>query len=345
MGHGIFSNAIRGIFLAILIFALLPPGNAVSASAEPACPNDRYSERLSCLMKQVAAAKGKRVTTTLPAPLPIDKEIAGPADWNKFKQNLEGVDLVVSVPTRDQNGQAQVSQETGRGGTVLLILARKEHRLISPDITVSALGPETLKPLRDAGLCDDICNAVSNNTSPSARELIENNLAADIKDSDDGGPPVLWFLVAFGVGLALLGWLLLMARRGSGHSRRPAYATEPTARPERFQPTPTPMHQGRSPEPASPARWESRRIPMPPGPKRTATVRTALHPQGYVELDRCLYRAVWADLVAPPPTLGDDVDVVEGTGKDADILFAFARPSRTRPGAGPGQGPGRRVDH
>ncbi|MFI0444544.1 hypothetical protein [Actinomadura sp. 6N118] len=292
---------------------------------------------MSCL-KQVAAAKGDRVTTTLRAPLRIDKEFADPAGWNQVKQDLEGVDLVVSVPARGQKGQPQV---TGPGGTVLLILARKkEHRLISPDITVSALGPETLKPLRDAGLCDDICDAVSNNTSPSARELIDNDLATDIKNPDDGGPPIFWFLVAFGVVLALLGWLLLMVRRGSGNARRPAYATEPAAHPERFQPTPTPTNQGRTPEPAGPARWESRRIPMPPGPKRTATVRTALHPQGYVELDRCLYRAVWADLVAPPPTLGDDVDVVEGTGKDADILFAFARPSRTRPGASPGRGPG-----
>ncbi|KAB2339758.1 hypothetical protein [Actinomadura rudentiformis] len=322
-------------------------------------------------MRQVAAAKGKRITAPLPAPLAIDKEIADPAAWKEYAQDLKGGDLVVSVPARGQKGegqgrgqgegrgrgQPQVSEETGPGGTVLLILARKENRRISPDITVSALRPETLRPLMEAGLCDDgLCDAVSKNTSPSARDLIKNDLATDIEDSGGGGPRILWFLVAFGVGLALLGWLLLMVRRGSGRARRPAFATEPS---ERLQPRP--MYHGVHPEPAGhagpagPAQWESRRIPMPRGPKRTATVRTALHPQGYVELDRCLYRAVWADLVAPPPTLGDDVDVVEGTGKDADILFAFARPSRTRPGpgagpgsrpgSGPGSGPGRRVDH
>ncbi|MFG2000963.1 hypothetical protein ACGFNU_17630 [Spirillospora sp. NPDC048911] len=354
----------------MLIFALLPPGNAVSASSADDCGGG-YSARLPCLMKQASDAKGKPVTATLTAPLPIDKPISDPNAWREFKQNLKDGNFGVQFPARGkddqappqpgQPGQPGPAAETGAGGTVLLVLARKENRLVSPDITVSALPPDAMKALQDAKLCDRICDAIGKNPRQSGQNLIEAGLATNILDKgpsesqgreDGGGHSTFWFLVAFGVVLALLGWLLLMVRRNSGSARRPAYATgtETTTHQGRLPPA-MPMnpasHLGPAPAPAVPAQWESRRIAMPPGPKRTATVRTALHPQGYVELDQCLYRAVWADRVAPPPALGDNVDVVEGTGQDAEILFAFARPARTRSGPRPGDGPGpgRRIDH
>jgi len=59
------------------------------------------------------------------------------------------------------------------------------------------------------------------------------------------------------------------------------------------------------------------------GPARTATVRTALHPQGYVELDRILYRAVWAEPGRPPPVPGGLVDVTDARERDSDVLYAF----------------------
>ncbi|MFF8196484.1 hypothetical protein ACF05L_37755 [Streptomyces bobili] len=60
---------------------------------------------------------------------------------------------------------------------------------------------------------------------------------------------------------------------------------------------------------------------VPDGPVRPATVRTSLHPQGYVELDGWLYRASWAEpcLVAPDP--GATVDV---TDRRPGLLLAYA---------------------
>ncbi|WP_460370161.1 hypothetical protein, partial [Actinocorallia lasiicapitis] len=60
---------------------------------------------------------------------------------------------------------------------------------------------------------------------------------------------------------------------------------------------------------------------QPEGDRRRATVRTNLHPQGYVELDADLYRAAWADPDTPPPGEGRPVDVVQDPG--ADVLLAY----------------------
>jgi hypothetical protein len=59
------------------------------------------------------------------------------------------------------------------------------------------------------------------------------------------------------------------------------------------------------------------------GPSRTAVVRTELHPQGYVEFDRVLYRAVWAEPDRPPPAPGGLVDVTEPRDPDSGVLHAF----------------------
>ncbi|MGD1219494.1 hypothetical protein AB9Q10_13860 [Streptomyces krungchingensis] len=66
-----------------------------------------------------------------------------------------------------------------------------------------------------------------------------------------------------------------------------------------------------------------RRVGNVPGPARSAVVRTELHPQGYVEIDRVLYRAVWAEPGRPPPAPGGLVDVTDARERDSDVLYAF----------------------
>ncbi|MEV8036469.1 hypothetical protein [Streptomyces sp. NPDC086182] len=70
-------------------------------------------------------------------------------------------------------------------------------------------------------------------------------------------------------------------------------------------------------------RSHGRRVGNVPGPARPAVVRTELHPQGYVEIDHVLYRAVWAEPGRPPPAPGGLVDVTEAGERDSDVLYAF----------------------
>ncbi|MFF0033944.1 hypothetical protein ACFYS7_38575 [Streptomyces avermitilis] len=94
--------------------------------------------------------------------------------------------------------------------------------------------------------------------------------------------------------------------------------TAPTAGPPPVRPR-RPPHRTR-PDDHAQARAAAPRA-VPDGPVRPATVRTSLHPQGYVELDGWLYRASWAEphLVAPDP--GATVDV---TDRRPGLLLAYA---------------------
>ncbi len=75
---------------------------------------------------------------------------------------------------------------------------------------------------------------------------------------------------------------------------------------------------------AAPTVRHGRQVSARPTHTRTAVVRTELHPQGYVEVDRVLYRAVWAEAGRPPPTPGGLVDVAEAPEGDSDVpLYAF----------------------
>ncbi|WP_329301431.1 hypothetical protein OG410_26505 [Streptomyces sp. NBC_00659] len=75
---------------------------------------------------------------------------------------------------------------------------------------------------------------------------------------------------------------------------------------------------------ATPApRSHGRHVGNVPGPARPAVVRTELHPQGYVEVEHVLYRAVWAEPGRPPPAPGGLVDVTEAGERDSDVLYAF----------------------
>ena len=57
-------------------------------------------------------------------------------------------------------------------------------------------------------------------------------------------------------------------------------------------------------------------------------VRTALHPQGYVELDHVLYRAVWTEPDRTPPVPGAYVEVTDAHEPDSDVLYAFPPAAR-----------------
>jgi hypothetical protein len=54
-------------------------------------------------------------------------------------------------------------------------------------------------------------------------------------------------------------------------------------------------------------------------------VCTELHPHGYVEIDRCLYRAVWTAPDEPPPAPGLPVTVARAATEatDPEVLLAF----------------------
>ncbi|MGW0846307.1 hypothetical protein ACWD26_40480 [Streptomyces sp. NPDC002787] len=73
----------------------------------------------------------------------------------------------------------------------------------------------------------------------------------------------------------------------------------------------------------APAPRRGRQVGARPAHARTAVVRTELHPQGYVEVDRVLRRAVWAEPGRPPPAPGGLVDVADARERDSDVLYAF----------------------
>ncbi|MEU0436886.1 hypothetical protein ABZ153_35785 [Streptomyces sp. NPDC006290] len=129
----------------------------------------------------------------------------------------------------------------------------------------------------------------------------------------------------------LLGLLLFLIRRSARAvavgtlSRRSLAAPGVGAVPAATAPRP----RTRAPDEATtrlrvtPTRSHGRRVGNVPGPARPAVVRTELHPQGYVEIDHVLYRAVWAEPGRPPPAPGGLVDVTEARERDSDVLYAF----------------------
>lgn len=86
------------------------------------------------------------------------------------------------------------------------------------------------------------------------------------------------------------------------------------------------------PRPKEPPRGPGRAVGPRRGQFRTAVVRTELHPQGYVEVERVLYRAVWADPSQPPPPPGGVIDLTEPHDPDDDVFYAF--PSEQQPATG-----------
>lgn len=293
----------RTLFFTALLFGLLiaviPVGPA-AASGDP-CDKD-FPARLVCWKD--ALDDGVVVTVTLNKPLDLD-------DSQQVRQDLKN--LQVQVPA---------GVHTGQGGTALLILAG--HGLVDPDARIDRLTTRTLKAL---GPCNAVCQELKK-SSLTGRQLIDKDVGIaelgthtfSVGQPRSKGYPLPLLIGLTAVLLLLLLGLLLAVRR----SRAPATATadigpEPAETTTRLRPVPP------APEP-TPAL--GRRVGPRTGPSRTAVVRTALHPQGYVELDHVLYRAVWAEPERTPPVPGAYVEVTDAHEPDSDVLYAFPPAAR-----------------
>ncbi|MFD3836133.1 hypothetical protein ACFWWC_07700 [Streptomyces sp. NPDC058642] len=296
------------IFFGVL-FALLPVLPA--AGTEDKCQGD-FSVRLECWTN-----RDDPVTLTLDRALSLDGNEKSRA---KILDSIEGHTdkLVVQVP-------AGVS--TGEGGTVLLVLADQERRLVDPDAKIDRLKPSTREALKEfctaprKALCDLVAqkeqkeesDPVSGTLLIGKRLVTEHPayLAGSPDDSGDGGPDHRLLTATATVLALLLAALFLLVRR-TRTAPAPASGPAPAAR-TADEPT-----RALRTTPARPGRHRA-----PSGPTRPAIVRTDLHPQGYVELDRVLYRALWADPGQAPPSPGSRVDVTDAPEPDSDVLHAF----------------------
>lgn len=291
----------RWLCFTVFLGALIALLSAVPASAEE-CDGD-LPARVNCWTKGL---DGRGITVIVDQELPFRGTLGvGMADQLR---NLE-----VRVPE---------VKATGQGGTALLVLAG--HRYIHPKARITRLTTAQVGQLETAGACTprlgDLCDELGGgNGAVSGTTLVgkygiaalpksEHSLAGD-EGSDLGSKD--WLLIGMCALLAvLLAALLLAVRR----THRPlAVATGAPARgiqePERTTRLRVVPH-GRAATPR-------------PGPSRAAVVRTDLHPQGYVELDRVLYRAVWAEPGQVPPPPGSRVDVADAPEADSDALYAF----------------------
>ncbi|MGW3283373.1 hypothetical protein ACWDR3_01860 [Streptomyces sp. NPDC001002] len=299
------------IFLGIL---LVLTAVAPAAGADEECGGD-FSARLKCWTGRLDDGN---VTVTLNRSLALD---GSRSDREDAIDNADGNehDLAVQVPA---------GVTTGEGGTVLLLLA--DSRIVDPDAKITKLSERTHKDLVDNGVCTEagnktLCDQVAKD-DVSGNDLTGTNIEKRVgyvyDPADDGRPP--WLLPAVATVLVLLlGAFFLLVRR----TRTPAPATAGQA--SRTADADEPTRALR----ATPARSGGRhraRDGGRGGPTRSAVVRTDLHPQGYVEVDRVLYRAVWAEPGQAPPAPGAPVDVTDASDKDADVLHAFP-PAAGRP--------------
>ncbi|SEE38865.1 hypothetical protein SAMN05216489_06433 [Streptomyces sp. 3213] len=286
------------VLLLGLLIAVIPAGSATAAG--DACGED-FPAQLNCWT--AVLGDGADITVTLNKSLAFDTgQHVSQAAVRRDLKNLR-----VQVPA---------GIHTGQGGTALFILAG--HRLVDRDARIDRLDTKTLNALGGCG-DDDVCNALKK-SSQTGRQLIDKQGVAELGAHKSTGylRPLVYALTA--ALLLLLLALFLAVRR----TRAPVVVAavgevrseETTARLRPVPPAPAP--------PPSPGR----RVGPRTGPSRTAVVRTALHPQGYVELDHVLYRAVWAEPDRTPPEPGAQVEVTDAREPDSDVLYAFPPAAR-----------------
>jgi hypothetical protein len=308
MGRRVFLLA---IFLGMSVFAAPASVWAAPTPTPATCAQGDFAARLTCWTDAVKTASAKApFTARLDAPL--DATRLDPKALADAGQAFADGRFQLTVADK---------QTSGRGGSILLVLTPPTQRLLGPGTMISPLDKPAVDVLGKA--CDELCNRLAQGRSLTGDKLIAEGLAkqpvppskppvstsaAAKPPASDGGTP--WTLISVLALVLLLGGGAVFLLR----SRRPVPAVA--------GPVPYPVGHN---APAPPHR--SRPVRVPPGPRRSATVRTDLHPQGYVEIDRCLYRAVWADSSTPPPTLGGSVDVVQGTGPESGMLIALPRTS------------------
>jgi len=297
------------IFLGILLVLV---SVAPAAGADDGCGGD-FSARLKCWSSELDDGA---VTVTLDRALSLDGSKTQRAD---LIEDIEGKSSKLNV-------QVPAGVSTGEGGTVLLLLAEQRGRLVDESARIDRLSRGTRKELDT--LCGstrkDLCQLVGPGTSQvSGDKLITEDEATEQHayvvglTGDQGDSRSQWLLPATATVLVLLlGAFYFLVRR----TRTPAPATAGQA--SRTADADEPTRALR----ATPARSGGRhrhRARNRNGPARSAVVRTDLHPQGYVEVDRVLYRAVWAEPGQAPPGPGSPVDVIDAPEKDADVLHAF----------------------
>ncbi|WP_328432044.1 hypothetical protein [Streptomyces sp. NBC_00453] len=313
--------------LAGILFAMVPAGQA--AGADGACDGG-FSARLRCWYDWLGRGA---VTVRLNRALSLDA--AG-----------DRADRVGAVLGRRENLVVEVPAgvTTGEGGTVLLVLAG--HRFVDPEARISRLTPVTVQELNGRHVCDpgdihDLC-ALLGRREMTGRELTarsdvavlgaEHSVAIGSAAShppassaarektkgasgQSGTDPATILVAVMAVLLVLLLAALVYVVRRS----RPLAAPHAGALPASSGRAAETTTRLRTTPAAAPGRSPASRK----GPSRSAVVRTDLHPQGYVELDRVLYRAVWAQPGQPPPGPGARVDVTEAPEPDSDVLYAF----------------------
>ncbi|MEU6378336.1 hypothetical protein [Streptomyces sp. NPDC046909] len=277
------------------------------AAAAP-CKGD-FSDSLDCWTQRLGT---KPVTLPLRGELPL----GGTKD--------ERAKIIQSIWDHRQQLSVEVPAgvSTGEGGTVLLVLAEQKGRLVDRDAMISRLSPSTREELASVctadrrSLCDDLVG--DKKAKPMNGEvLIQANQAVErhayitgATDTDDTSPYGNWLVPGIATLLALLLAALFVLVRRTRVTPAPAAAHRMLDEPTRaLRPTTT--------------RTARHRSVTPTGPTHPAVVRTDLHPQGYVEVDRVLYRAVWADPGQAPPPPGSRVDVTDPPEPDSDVLYAF----------------------
>ncbi|MEV0737543.1 hypothetical protein AB0I51_16515 [Streptomyces sp. NPDC050549] len=295
----------RTLFTALLfgmVIAVIPAGPAAAAGAD--CGKN-FPTRLGCW--QDALDDGAEVTVTLNRPLAVD---AGQkVDRTTVRRDLKN--LRVQVPA---------DVHTGQGGTALIVLAG--HALVDRDARIDRLDDTTLGELP---ACEsDLCKALKK-SSLTGGQLIDKKVGvAELGGHKSTDRTQVLLLALTAVLLLLLLGLFHAVRR----SRAPAPATAAPAADADPEPAETTTRLRPVPPAPAPPPSPGRRVGTRPGPSRTAVVRTALHPQGYVELDHVLYRAVWAEPDRTPPEPGAHVEVTDAREPDSDVLYAFPPAAR-----------------
>ncbi|MQY10364.1 hypothetical protein SRB5_04720 [Streptomyces sp. RB5] len=204
---------------------------------------------------------------------------------------------------------------TGAGGTTLLALA--DERLIARDSTVTPLTDALRQRLDQAEACDTakaaaLCDQLADDGVTGAKLIAARRAteAAAFRAAPGGGGSPLGPILGGVLAVLVLGGLLLIALTRPRHPV-PAAGPAPGAPTTPAQPPHPPRRR------AGGAARTARPAPqVPSGPRRTATVRTALRPQGYVEIEHGLFRAVWADPGSLAPEPGEPVDVVGHPGRE-----------------------------
>jgi hypothetical protein len=345
----------RWFLLLVLLLGPLTIVSPAAAAHSDGCDGSLVlGARLQCWAKLAKGQNGgSPVLVTLQDQVPLD-DLGPDLRFSDLQSAYTAGPLVVSVPAK---------RATGPGGTVLMILAKNrlvaKDSLISK---LNATTAQQLKNagVCDDELCDwattgdvqgqrlldeglakridtyDVSTGTQKTTTATGSTANAHNThstKAAEPDQNSGGGGSLWLITGGAAAVLLLAVVAVAARRAA--VLRTAGGPRPQVgrpRPEAGNPRTETGRQGSSSTPALPAGpgrrgargpHRSRHRAVPPGPTRTGTVRTDLRPQGYVEIDRCLYRAAWADSDVPPPEPGGSVVIAQGTGEDSDILLAF----------------------